>query len=87
MMAYLGLAYEPAEVMTIAADRVTLKSSRAYAPGLRMVVEFVNPAHTFTPTASLRVGPGQWVEDGFTFEGVLSPPLLDDELWFLVGER
>jgi hypothetical protein len=52
MKAYLGLASEPAEVIRLAADRVTLKSSRGYAPGLRMVVEFVNPAHTFTPTAS-----------------------------------
>jgi hypothetical protein len=46
-----------------------------------MVVDFVNSTLTFGTAV------GWWDEDGFTFEGELSPPLLDDELWFLVGER
>jgi hypothetical protein len=51
-----------------------------------MVVAFVNSTLTFGTAAHLRVGRGWWDEDGYAFEGKLSPPLRDDELWFLVGD-
>jgi hypothetical protein len=47
MFAYLGLASEPAQVQSITADRVTLKSDQFYAPGLWTIVELVNTARTF----------------------------------------
>ena len=39
MFAYLGLASEPAQVLSISANLVTLKSDCFYAPGLWMIVE------------------------------------------------
>ena len=86
MMAYLGLASAPAEVKRITHVHATLKSNRAYVPGLRMVVDFMNSTLTFGTAAHLRVGRGWWDEDGYALEGKLSPPLRDDELWFLVGD-
>jgi hypothetical protein len=54
MIAYLGLDSEPAQVVRITADQVRLKTTRSYAPGLRMIAELVNPAGTFKCILSLR---------------------------------
>jgi hypothetical protein len=51
-----------------------------------MVVEFVNSTLTFGTAAYLRVGRGWWDEDGYAFEGKLSPPFRDDELRSLVAD-
>jgi hypothetical protein len=81
MFAYLGLASHPAQVQSITVNHVTLKSKRSYAPGLQMIVEFVNSARTFKCILSLRVEYIQPHRDGtYTWDAALSRPLTDDEL-------
>jgi hypothetical protein len=88
MMAYLGLASEPAHVKNLAGDHVTLRTDVPYLPGLRIIVELVNSARTFSCSVFLTVGRGQSDQDGgYTFEADLSPALTNDELRALFSER
>jgi hypothetical protein len=81
MFAYVGLASYPVQIQSISADRVTLKTNRSYAPGLRIAVELVNDALTFKRIFSLRVDDVQPNPDGsHTLDAAFCHPLTDDEL-------
>jgi hypothetical protein len=87
MMAFLGLASEPAHVKRLASSRVTLKTDDCYVSGLWMLVELVNAARTFRCAVFLKVGRGQPDQDGgYTFEADLSPSLSDDQLRLLSSD-
>ena len=81
MFAYLGLASHPAQVQSITVNRVTLKGKHPYAPGLRLIVEFVNSARTFKCILGLRVECIQPHRDGtYTWDAALSRSLTAEEL-------
>jgi hypothetical protein len=87
MLAYLGLASEPAQVQSISADRVMLKTNRPYAPGLRMSIEFVNSTRTFKCILRLQVEDVQPnPEGGYALDAAFRRPLTDDELRNLVSD-
>jgi hypothetical protein len=86
MFAYLGLLSAPAQVQSITAYRVTLKTSHRYAPGLRMISELVNDARTFKCIESLLAEGGQVHSDGtYIWDAELSRPLTVEELRCLAG--
>jgi hypothetical protein len=81
MIAYLGLASEPAQVESIAAKRMTLRTARSYAPGKRMIAELVSDAGNFKCILRLRVEHVQLHPNGsYTWDAELSRPLTTDEL-------
>jgi hypothetical protein len=81
MIAYLGLASQPADVQSISADRVTLLSATSYPPGSRMAVELVNTGRSFKCVLALRVdGVQPNPEGGYRLEAEFSHRLTADEL-------
>jgi hypothetical protein len=81
MVAYLGLSSEPAQVQSISADLVMLKTDRYYVPGLRLSVELVNSGRTFKCILSLRVDEVQPdPEGGYTLDAAFCRSLSDAEL-------
>jgi hypothetical protein len=85
MFAYLGLSCEPAQVESVTADHVTLKSDRFYVRGLSMLVELVNARRNFKCALILRVEDVQPTPDCcYILEAAFSCPLTDDQLRHLV---
>jgi hypothetical protein len=81
MFAYLGLSSQPAQVQSITANRVTLKSDDFYSPGLWTLVEFVNAARTFRCVVFVRAEHVHSHGDGgYTWDAELSRPLTAVEL-------
>jgi hypothetical protein len=81
MFAYLGSISAPAQVQSLSAHRVTLKTNYRFAPGLRMIVKLVNDARTFKCLLNLRAEDGHTHLDGsYIWDAELSRPLTIDEL-------
>jgi hypothetical protein len=81
MIAYLGLTSEPAEVQSVTANRITLRTACSYTPGKRMLAELVSGDGNFKCILRLQVERVQAHPDGgYTWDAELSRPLTTDEL-------